>query len=109
MSKKLYDLAVRNGSYTDRNTGEEKGRWLNVGAMIEGDKGPYWLLNKTFNPAGVPDPEGKESVFISLFSSRDKQQNAGNARQAQADLHSQSAGGQLPDDDIPFMPVSSKV
>ena len=33
---------------------------------MEGEKGPFILLNKTFNPAGIQD--GKESVIISMFS-----------------------------------------
>ena len=37
---------------------------------MEGEKGPFILLNKTFNPAGIQD--GKESVIISMFEEKSK-------------------------------------
>lgn len=68
-NKKLYDVAIPLGSYEDRN-GVEKTRWQNVGAVIEGDKGPFLLLDRWFNPAGLPNPENRTSVVISLFDAR---------------------------------------
>lgn len=38
MAKKLYDAVVVTGKYTNRD-GVEKKRYLNVGAVMEGDKG----------------------------------------------------------------------
>ena len=46
--------------------GQTKNKYQNVGVIMEGEKGPFILLNKTFNPAGIQD--GKESVIISMFS-----------------------------------------
>lgn len=60
---KTHDLAVKVGEY--EKGGEKKNRYQNVGAVMEGQHGPYILLNKTFNPAGVQD--GKESILISMF------------------------------------------
>lgn len=71
MANKLYDCAVVTGEYTTAQ-GEQKKRYLNVGAVIEGDHGPYLLLERTFNPAGVPGQEGRSSVIISLFKPKDR-------------------------------------
>lgn len=65
MAKK-YDLAVKTGSYTD-SAGETKNRYLNIGAVMEGQNGFYMLLNKTFNPAGVPDEGGRDNIIVSMF------------------------------------------
>ncbi|MFK5893967.1 MAG: hypothetical protein QM504_12165 [Pseudomonadota bacterium] len=71
MNKKLYDIEVPLGSYTDKQ-GNEKTRWQNVGAMFEGEKGPYLLLDRWFNPAGLPNPENKTSVVLNLYEPRNK-------------------------------------
>ncbi len=36
--KKIYDAVVSTGKYTDKD-GKEKTRYLNVGVVLEGDKG----------------------------------------------------------------------
>lgn len=67
---KKFDVVCKTGTYT--SNGEEKARWLNVGAVIEGKNGLVLLLNRTFNPAGVQGEEG-ENVILSLFpADRDK-------------------------------------
>jgi hypothetical protein len=70
MASKIYDLAVKTGEYTNRN-GETKGRYIPVGVVMKGDDGnPYILMNKTFNPAGVPDrADGKTSdvILVSMY------------------------------------------
>lgn len=73
MSKKKYDAAVKVGEYTDRN-GQTKARYENVGTVMMGDKGPYLVLKRTFNPAGVPNPDNRDSVIVSFFEPRDEQQ-----------------------------------
>ena len=69
MAKK-YDLSVKIGEYTDAS-GATKGRYQNVGVVMEGQNGPYILLNRTFNPAGVPGQADRESIIISMFEPRD--------------------------------------
>ncbi len=70
--KKLYDLTVKTGSYTN-SAGEEKGRYLNVGSIMEKDDGGrFILLNRTFNPAGVPNPDNRESLILSMFAPKKK-------------------------------------
>lgn len=39
MASKKYDIVAVTGHYTDRQTGEEKARFANIGAVIETDKG----------------------------------------------------------------------
>lgn len=75
MSKK-YDVCVKVSEYTDRTTGETKTRYQNIGVVMEGSNGPYMLLNRWFNPAGMPNPEGRESLLVSLFEPRDRQHQA---------------------------------
>ena len=69
--KKVYDLAVKTGSYTNKN-GETKGRYQNVGSVMEGDNGQFIILDRTFNPAGVPNPDNKSSVIVSMFAPREE-------------------------------------
>ena len=68
-TKKVYDLAVKTGSYTGSD-GKDKGRWQNVGSVMQTDDGgKFIMLSRWFNPAGVPDLNGKggESVLLSMF------------------------------------------
>lgn len=97
MAKKLYDMAVKIGSYTDRD-GNSKNRYQNIGVVIQGDDGPYMLLDRHFNPAGIPNPDNRSNVLVSLFKPRENNgQQGSNNRQPPA--QQQSYGF---DDDIPF-------
>lgn len=68
--KKLYDLAVKNGTYTQN--GQEKGRYVNIGSMMEGDTGPFILLNAHANLAAFPRRDGADSVMVSMFEPKAK-------------------------------------
>lgn len=88
MATKMRDLVVKTGSYTD-NQGKEKGRWQNVGSLMRSDDGgEFIILNRCFNPAGVPNPDNKDSVLLSCF----KMGNSQNQPPAQ----------QHPEQDDPF-------
>jgi len=66
MAKKKYDLVVKVGSY--QSGGESKNRYINIGVMMEKDDGStFILLERTFNPAGVPNPDNKENFIVSMF------------------------------------------
>lgn len=108
MAKKLYDLAVKTGEYTNQS-GEKKGRWQNVGAvMANDDGGKFIMLSKWFNPAGVPDLSGKgaasESILLSMFEPKDgQQQQQQSAPRSSAPPQRQAPPQQqMQDDDIPF-------
>jgi len=94
MAKK-YDLSVKVSEYTD-SSGATKGRYQNVGVVMEGQNGPYILLNRTFNPAGVPGQGDRESIIISMFEPREDGAKAGGA--------AAPARANVPDDtdSIPF-------
>lgn len=70
--KKVYDVVVKVGEKSDG-----KAMWQNVGVVMKGDKGPFLLLNRYFNPAGVPGNEGKASVLCSLFEPKDNEFRGG--------------------------------
>jgi hypothetical protein len=69
--KKLYDIVAKVGEYQGKD-GEMKAKWQSVGAVLEGDKGPFMLLEKWFNPAGVPDAKGGSAIMLSLFSPKER-------------------------------------
>ena len=98
MAQKKYDAVIAVDEYTD-NQGQQKTRWQNVGAVLQTEKGFVLLLDRTFNPAGVKNPDGRSNVMVNLFEPNQNQQqsSAGQYRQ-------QTQGGQPPADDgsIPF-------
>lgn len=75
MAQKLYDVVVKTGSYVN-GQGETKNRYENVGYVMQGDNGQFVILKRTFNPAGVPNPEDKDSVILSMFEPQNNQQQA---------------------------------
>jgi len=95
---KKYDLVVKVGEYTD-SQGQTKGRFKNIGVMMEGDKGPYILLDRTFNPAGVGGNDGRESIIVSLYEPK---QEGGQPTQQRSGAPSQRPAPAPLDDDVPF-------
>ena len=69
---KIYDMVIATGSYTNAQ-GEEKKRYKNIGVVLENENGPYILLDRSFNPAGVGEGE---NVIVSLFKPKEKVQSA---------------------------------
>ncbi len=107
MSKKIYDIVVKTGSYT--KDGVEKGRYKNIGAVMQGDDGnPFAIMDRMFNPAGVPNPEGRDTFIASMFKVEEQgQQRQAPQRQAQQQKQSQAVNKDDhrfdgPDDMIPF-------
>jgi hypothetical protein len=95
MAKKVKDLAVATGSYTNSN-GEEKRRYMNCGALMEGDDGnQFIMLNRFVNYSILPRKQGSESILISVFDLRD--------REGSTDTGEKPApvSGDL-DDEVPF-------
>lgn len=100
-AKKIRELVVKTGSYRDRD-GNEKPRWKNVGSLMESEDGKkFILLDTTFNPAGVPNPDGRDNVLISIFEMKDDQRQQSTPVQRQAPQQ-QPSGANVADDDIPF-------
>lgn len=103
MVKRLNDLVVKVGEYTN-SKGEKKTQYHNVGAELQGDDGStYLLIDRYFNPAGVPDFNGKGSARIAVWKFPPREQN--NSASAPEPTQSRSApsrGGDIRPDDIPF-------
>jgi hypothetical protein len=93
---KKYDLVVKVGEY--QKDGQTKARNKNIGVVMENDKGMYIIMDRTFNPAGVPNPDNKESVFVSMYEAKPNDgyqkhnEDKSNGYQPQEDL----------DDSMPF-------
>lgn len=108
-AKKIRELVVKTGSYRDRD-GNEKPRWKNVGSLMESeDGGKFILLDTTFNPAGVPNPDNRDNVLISIFEMKDNdggQRSGGGATPRNNEGPRQAAQtrqSDVADDDIPFI------
>lgn len=102
---KTHDLCVKVGTYTDKG-GNEKARYENIGAVItKDDGGEFIMLKRTFNPAGVPNPDNKDMVIVSLFTAQ-SQGNQQPRQQSQSRPQQSSSGGggnfNEFDDDNPF-------
>ncbi len=67
---KKYDIVATVGTY--QKNGETKGRFKNVGAIMEKDGRLFILLDRIFNPAGLPNQDNRDSVLLSLFEPKDK-------------------------------------
>lgn len=93
MASKKYDIAVAVGEY--QSEGKTKKRYQNVGVVMQGDNGPYILLERWFNPAGIANPDNRGNLILSLFEPRDNQSGG---QQSAPPASTQPAS----DDDIPF-------
>ena len=73
--KKLYDLAVRSGSYTGKD-GSDKSTWLNVGSVWEGnDDRQFMFLRAAFNPAAIERKNGSDCISVSMFPPKSNSDN----------------------------------
>lgn len=96
-----YDAVV--GIPYTTQSGEEKIKWQNVGAVVTTQKGGFMLLlDRHFNPAGMPNPENRTNVVVNLFEPQQNNgQQGGQQQQSPA-----PAGGAIDDtDDVPFRGV----
>src|SRR3546814_20315666 len=73
MATKKYDLAVKTGSY--EKNGETKNRYENIGAVWQGENGPYITLKASFNHAGVPRRDGGDRILVACFDTSDQDGN----------------------------------
>lgn len=103
---KLYDLAVKVGTYPGRD-GQPKAKWKNIGSIVETkDGGKVILIDRTFNPAGVPCEPDRDSIMISMFAPKEQgtsaPERAPAAQPAAKPAPSGNSGFADMDDDIPF-------
>lgn len=64
-------LMIKNGSYTDKKTGEVKNKWLELGIILNGDNGEYALLDPAVNLAAFKE-QGKDKIIVSIFEEKPK-------------------------------------
>jgi hypothetical protein len=94
MAKRVKDLAVVTGTYTN-GQGEEKRRYMNCGALMEGDDGgQFIMLSRFINYSILPRKQGSESILISVFDIRERE--GGDTAEKPA-----MVSGDL-DDDVPY-------
>ena len=97
---KIGNLKCKVGSY--EKDVQAKGKYVDVGVLMQGqDGGMFVLLNTTFNPAGVPNPENKESILVSVFTDNNQQgqpysQPQQNGQQQQSYQQPQQTGQNAP-------------
>lgn len=82
-------IVARVGSYTNKQTGEEKKEYQNLGVILTNDNGEYGLLDPCINLAGVllkqnilAAKEGKpqrDKVAFSIFDDKPKTENSYNS------------------------------
>ena len=103
--EKLYDIVAKTGSY--QKDGETKNRYLNVGSIIKGDNGPYMIMERTFNPAGLPNPEDRSSLILSLFKPRDKADGAARMPSQDATRSFEDVRSAIGQKEVNHQPVNS--
>lgn len=100
--RKKYDIVATVGKYTDRQSGEEKKRYQNVGAVFEDDNGRLSIKLDT-----VPiTPEW--SGWLACYEP-DRERGGSRGQSAapapQRESRDNSAAMADADDDIPFAPI----
>lgn len=97
-TKRLYDLAVKTGSYQD-NQGNNKNRYQNIGTLMQADDGnKFLLLDPLINLAAVPREPGKDRILVSMFEPRVDGQAPAPAPRAAAPRQQQP----MDEDSFPF-------
>lgn len=99
--KKIYDIAAVTGSY--QQNGENKNRYKTVGAVMQKDDGgKFIVIDRSFNPAGVPFREGSDQILLSMFPPKDANGAAPAQAPRQAPQRPAGGGGGTADEDVPF-------
>lgn len=96
MAKKIKDLAVVVGTYMVN--GDEKRRYMNCGAVMEGDDGNQFLmLNRFINYSALPRKQGSDALLISMFDIKERDNSASSGGAQQSSSYTSDL-----DDDVPF-------
>lgn len=86
MARVIKDLAVAVSTYQD-NQGQTKNRYKNIGVLMESEGrdgvSQFMMLDRSFNPAGVPFKDGSDRILISMFDPRDQNDNGGGNQRSQ--------------------------
>lgn len=72
MAKVIADVCVAVGTKADG-----KKRYETIGAKWQKDDGGTFVtIKRTFNPAGVPNPDNKDNIILSIFDKKETQQQS---------------------------------
>lgn len=96
MAEKLYDLVVVTGQFRGSN-GEMRNNYETIGAVFQGEKGKFFTLKATFNPAGMNRDPNRDSIIGNLFRPRNANSSDSGAASNQG-----TDGSGVGDDDIPY-------
>ena len=97
-ARPTHDLSIKTGTYTDRDSGEQKARWLRIGSVFRHDDGSTSIKLDCL-PIGRPDWNGWVSVFPREERREDPPgRNAAPPRSTQRPTRTESDWS----DDIPF-------
>ena len=97
-AKVLKELAVAVSTYEDRNTGQTKNRYKNIGVLMQtvndqGEKNTFLMLDRSFNPAGVQFKPGSDKILISMFDPRPRDGDQRQGGQGGGQGHGSGQGG----------------
>lgn len=80
MSRKTHDLCIAVGKFKNAQ-GEEKTQYRRIGTLMEGDNGPFILINaEVLNMPlfALANRERRDSVILSLFEIERQKTSGGN-------------------------------
>lgn len=97
-NRKIRDVVVKVGEYTDHNTGETKGRFENVGALMQNDEDDsfFIMIKRTFNPAGVPKQDERSSILLNCYIPQDQRDDAKPKQDRSGGDYAARSGGETP-------------
>lgn len=87
----LKNISVKTGSWTDKE-GKERGRYVTIGHIHDGEHGQYITLESYMNLAAFPRKAGDSRVIANLYDPKDDDKPAKKA----------SRDSSFSDDPIPF-------
>ena len=92
----LKNISVKTGSWTDKE-GKERGRYVTIGHIHEGEHGHYITLESQYNLAAFPRKDGDMRVIANLYDPKPKEE-----RQEAPKQPPKSPADDDFDSDIPF-------
>ena len=105
-TRKTHDITIKIGEY--EVNGDKKGRYLNIGSMMEGDNGPFLLLNAYNLPMELnylANPKRQDKIIASLFEVKtDDERSKGKTQDKRGNIGKGDGAQRGPDfdDEIPF-------
>lgn len=88
MSHKTHDLCIAVGQYKTK-TGDTKTQYRKIGSLMEGDNGPFVLLNAevlSMPLFALANRDRRDAVILSLFAAEPARQGGNPAPDAADDI-----------------------